>query len=181
MLPQRLRNLPEGCPDIRLLDDVPCDAHSTGVDPDCKYCRNLANVVAVTAHENKQAWSLSLAIKQVNVTVRVKRTQLPLVVATGSTLHVLQGCTTEPGMIFHFTFPRRLSSDLRWLAVYVALSRVRSLQALKSFGMNATIRAIIEAGPPDTIPAQFQRYFAAAEVATQAAADTAMRDLGWSL
>ena len=52
---------------------------------------------------------------------------MPLVTVRTSTLHVLQGTTTDPGLIFHWRFPRRLQTDMRWLECYVALSRVRSL------------------------------------------------------
>ena len=72
-----------------------------------------------------------------------------------------------------------LSQDLRWLAVYVALSRVRALKNLRSVGLTTKIRGIIEEGPPATIPAQFKKYFAATELKTQKAADAAMKRLGW--
>ena len=137
----------------------------------------MKDVVAVTPFTNKQAWSLQ--IKSPEVTVKAKRTQVPLVCLQPSTLHVLQGCTTDPGLIFHWKFPRRLSSDLRWLAVYVALSRVRALKNFRSVGLTTKIREIIEEGPPETIPAQFKKYFAATELKTQKAADAAMTRLGW--
>ena len=41
------------------------------------------------------------------------------------------------------------------------------------------IKGIIEGGPPDTIPAQFEKYFGAKEMETEIAADRAMRELGW--
>ena len=41
------------------------------------------------------------------------------------------------------------------------------------------IKGIIEGGPPDTIPAQFEKYFGAKEVNTVIAAERAMRALGW--
>ena len=68
---------------------------------------------------------------------------------------------------------------MRWLAVYVALSRVRSLAQLKSRGLNDKILAIIEGGPPDTIPEQFERYFGEKERKTAAEAATAMKALDW--
>ena len=83
------------------------------------------------------------------------------------------------GLNFHWKFPRMLSPNLRWLAVYVALSRVRALKNLRSVGLTTKIRGIIEEGPPATIPAQFKKYFAATELKTQKAADAAMKRLGW--
>ena len=106
---------------LRLLDDRPCNAHEqVGVDVDCSYCLVLSDVVAVPPYTNRRTWSLD--IKSPNVTVKVERAQLPLVCATASTEHVLQGNTCDPGLIFHWRFPRRLPSDLLWLAVYVVLS-----------------------------------------------------------
>jgi hypothetical protein len=67
----------------------------------------MKDVVAVTPFTNKQAWSLQ--IKSPKVTVKAKRTQVPLVCLQPSKLHVLQRCTTDPGVIFHWKFPRRLS------------------------------------------------------------------------
>ena len=67
------------------------------------------------------------------------------------------------------------------MAVYVALSRVRTLANLRSVGLTKKIKSVIEAGPPDSIPAQFQKYFADKEKATQAAATDAMQKLGWTL
>ena len=76
--------------------------------------------------------------------------------------------------------PRRLSADMVWLAVYVVLSRVRCLTKFRSVGLTTKIKRIIEGGPPDTIPAQFAKYFAQKEIDTQKAATDAMKELGWS-
>ena len=76
-------------------------------------------------------------------------------------------------------FLDRLPKDLVWLAVYVALSRVRALAKLRSVGLSDKIKAVIEGGPPDTIPAQFAKYFAEKEKTTQKDADAAMTALGW--
>ena len=47
--------------------------------------------------------------------VRVKRQQVPLTIATASTLYTLQGTTTEPGLIYYFNTPRRLSKVMKWI------------------------------------------------------------------
>ena len=65
------------------------------------------------------------------------------------------------------------------LAIYVALSRVRRFASLKSIGTNEKINAVIEQGPPDSIPAQFASYFAKKEKNTMLAAEEAMLKLGW--
>ena len=104
---------------------------------------------------------------------------LPVVCVKASTLHVLQGTTTDPELIFHWVLPRRLTEPLRWLAIYVALSRVRGLKNLRSVGLNKDIRRIMEAGPPDSLPAQFQRLFHEKAAQTALEADAAMAGLGW--
>ena len=111
--------------------------------------------------------------------VKVRRTQLPMVTVKASTLHVLQGTTADPGLIFHWVFPRRLRRDMRWLVIYVALSRVRRLKNLRSIGLSKDIREIMEAGPPDTLPAQFRKLFDEKEKQTDLDADAAMTALGW--
>ena len=163
---------------LQFLDDIPCSHHrDVGADSSCPHCTVLRDVVAVSPYKTKRPWSL--AIKNGGGTVKVMRTQLPIVCAGASTEHVLQGSTCRPGLIFHFRFPRRMPSDLQWLAVYVALSRVEGLKNFKCIGLTSKIKGIIEGGPPDTIPAQFEKYFGAKEMETVIAADRAMRELGW--
>ena len=111
--------------------------------------------------------------------VKVLRRALPVACIKASTLHVLQGTTTDPGLIFHWVFPRPLKEPLRWLAIYVALSRVRRLKNLRSIGLNKDIRRIMEAGPPGSRPAQSQRLCREKEVQTALDADAAMAVLGW--
>jgi hypothetical protein len=94
-------------------------------------------------------------------------------------LHVLQGCTCDPGLIFHWKFPTRLSESMQWLASYVALSRVRKLANLRSIGLTTKIKRVIERGPPDSLPAQFAQYFAEKEEMTQVEAKRAIEILGW--
>ena len=66
-----------------------------------------------------------------------------------------------------------------WLAVYVALSRVRKLASLRSIGLTDKIKTVIQRGPPDSLPAQFSRYFAEKETRTMEDAKMAMETLGW--
>ena len=167
---------------VRLISSVPCEAHAEqGCVASCSECRCCDGVVAVTPFTNRSPWAIDVKLDGGQIAkAKVRRRQLPLVAAKASTLHVLQGCTCDPGLIFHWTFPSRLPKDLVWLAVYVALSRVRELKRLRSIGLSPKIRSIIEGGPPATIPAQFAQYFAKKEAATQLDADAAMEKLGWS-
>ena len=146
----------------------------------CSQCIFYDNVVAVTPFKNTRAWSLDIPIQDTIAKVKVKRTQIPLVTEKGSTLHVLQGNTCDPGLIFHWRFPRRLELGQKWLAVYVALSRVRALSKLRSIGMTTKIRKIIEAGPPEGTPKQFAKYFGEKEESTKKQAEAAPLSLGWN-
>ena len=55
------------------------------------------------------------------------------------------------------------------------------LQKFVSIGLTTRVREIIEQGPPDTLPAQVEKYFADKEVETLAVAKESIRRLGWSL
>ena len=66
-----------------------------------------------------------------------------------------------------------------WLSVYVALSRVRKLANFRSVGLTKKIRAVIEGGPPDSIPSQFENYFLEKERKTKKDVAKYMKNLGW--
>ena len=165
------------------LPPAPCDDHSVcGADRTCANCKFYPGILAVKPLTNSKAWAIDidLATEGGVRSLRICRTQLPLVCVKACTLHVLQGTTADPGLIFHWAFPRRLSRSLRWLAIYVALSRVRRLKNLRSIGLNQDIRSLMEAGPPDTLPEQFARLFRDKELQTTLDANAAMTALGWS-
>ena len=89
-------------------------------------------------------------------------------------LYSLQGATCDPGLIAHFTMPKRADADLKWLIVYVLLSRVRSLSNLRSVGLDTKIRTSIKGGPPTMIADNYENIFRKKIIATHAAAATAM-------
>ena len=91
--------------------------------------------------------------------VKAAREQVPVTIATASTLYTLQGATTTPGMIYHFRTPRRISAVMKWIATYMALSRVQSLKQLRSIGLTTTIRDIIDNGPPEGFLTRFLNIF----------------------
>ena len=111
--------------------------------------------------------------------MRVQRRQLPLTVKTASTLQTLQGTTAEPGLIYHWKFPRFYSDELRWLATYVALSRPPSLSQLHSVGMPKNLRDILEGGPPEGIITRFRAMFGEKEEWTAQQAEKILHELGW--
>ena len=171
---------------VELLPPEPCELHELqGPNRECQHCRWFKGYLIVKPQESR-TFTVEVTTKaassnqQQTYNLKVKRVQIPLTVVTASTLHALQGTTTEPGMIFHWTFPRRLSKELRWLAVYVALSRVRALNELRSVGMNKDILAIIEEGPPGGLITRFAELFAEKEQLTTQAIERAMAELGWN-
>ena len=76
------------------------------------------------------------------VKVKAAREQVPLTIATASTLYTLQGTTTTPGLIYHFRTRRRLSAVMKWIATYMALSRVQPLRQLCSIGLLGSCKLI---------------------------------------
>ena len=114
-------------------------------------------------------------------TLQIQRRQLPITIKTASTLNTLQGVTADPGLIFHWKFPRFFSQELRWLATYVALSRPPSLAQLISVGLPDDLRNIIEGGPPEGILSKFKDMFKEKEDVTHRRAAEVMRELGWDV
>ena len=91
----------------------------------------------------------------------------------------MQGTTADPGLLAYWFFPQRCSDTIRWLIVYVMLSRVRSLSCLKSIGLTSKIREIIEGGPPSMLAENFERLFRKKIEATSKAAKAAREALDW--
>ena len=111
--------------------------------------------------------------------MKAAREQVPLTIATASTLYTLQGTTTTPGMIYHFRTPRRISGVMKWIATYMALSRVQSLDQLRSIGLTTATRDIIDNGPPEGFLTRFLTIFGEKIEQTQIAVEQAMLELGW--
>ena len=111
--------------------------------------------------------------------VKAAREQVPLTVATASTLYTLQGTTATPGLIYHFRTPKRISTVMKWIATYMALSRVQSLKQLRSIGLTEAIRELIDGGPPEGFLTRFLQIFGEKSTETGRAIDEAMAELGW--
>ena len=153
-----------------------CAEHKvTGFCKDCSHCRAFEGWVLVQPLSRK--WTFSDPVSK--VTFQVQRTQLPLMPEAACPLYSLQGATCDPGLIAHFTMPRRADDDIKWLIVYVMLSRVRSLSCLRSIGLTPKIRAIIEGGPPAMLAENFERLFRKKIIATHTAAAESRTALGW--
>jgi hypothetical protein len=160
------------------LPPTPCDAHrDTGYNDNCTDCITYPGVVQVRYLEAN--WHYSESADGYSSSVR--RLQLPLMPEKACPLYGLQGTTADPGLIAHWAMPSRASYDVKWLIVYVMLSRVRSLDCLASFGLTDKIREIIESGPPEQLMGTFDKLFAEKAAATRIAAQKARRRLGWPL
>ena len=105
---------------------------------------------------------------------------MPLTIATASTLYTLQGTTAEPGLIFYFNTPRRLSKVMKWITCYMALSRVRSLATLRSIGLTSDVRELIDLGPPDGFLTRILKIFGEKISSTQKEIEDVLAELGWN-
>jgi hypothetical protein len=77
--------------------------------------------------------------------------------------------------------PHRMDPEVKWLLVYVMLSRVRGLDCLVSSGLTDKIKDIIESGPPQMLVGNFEKLFGHKIEATRRAAREARGHLGWPL
>ena len=109
---------------------------------------------------------------------KVARTGLPLAPSTVCPLYSMQGTTAE-GLLMHWLLPKRISEEVRWLIVYVTLSRVRSLDTLKSIGLTPALRKIIEGGPPPNLIQGFNHHFGNKIERTLEIAREYRESLGW--
>ena len=105
---------------------------------------------------------------------------MPLTIVTASTLYTLHGTTAEAGLIYYFNTPRRLSKVMKWIACYMALSRVRSLSALRSIGLTSDVRELIDLGPPDGFLTRFLKVFEDKMARTQKDVEEVLAELGWN-
>ena len=97
------------------------------------------------------------------------------------TIHTLQGTTAEPGIIFHWKFPRFFSAELRWLATYDALSRPPSLKQFMSVDLPDDIKEPIQGRPPEGILSRFDDMFREKKLDTHEKALEIMQQLGWDM
>ena len=186
-----LRQLPRAV--ILKLDDIaadllppqPCPAHAaTEASRTCLSCQWFPGHIAITPKLSPQ-FVLPVTLQTEDAPeaqtfqLKIKRRQIPLTIITASTLHTLQGATTDPGLIFHWNFPKRLGKEMKWLATYVALSRSRSLSNLRSIGLTKWVRKTVEEGPPEGVLTRFADLFNDKLDKTNLAAEEAMKALGW--
>ena len=114
------------------------------------------------------------------VKVRARREQVQLTIVAASTLYTLQGTTAEPGLIYYFRTPRRLDPVIKWIACYMALSRVRSLSELRSIGLTSSVRELIDLGPPEGFLTRFNTILKEKIADTHTRVEEALLELGWN-
>ena len=134
---------------------------------------DLTGVLAIKPQS--RSWNFTPAACKTSV--KISRTQVPLLPRKQCTLHGVQGKTADPGFIVHWAFPPGLRKESKWLAYYVSLSRPRSFGQLLSHGLPE--REIIESGPPAEIAKAFQELFADKIAKTKIACAKAREELGW--
>ena len=170
--------------DTEYLPPLACEVHAaTGAMRECPQCDFRAGCIAVEAQQARRSFPVEVQepMTDSTYTIQVQRVQLPMTIKTASTIHTLQGTTAEPGIIFHWKFPRFFSAELRWLATYVALSRPPSLKQLISVDLPDDIEALIQGGPPEGILSRFDDMFKEKELDTHEKALELMRQLGWNM
>ena len=68
---------------------------------------------------------------------------------------------------------------MKWIATYIALSRVQSLKQLRSIGLTTAIKELIDNGPPEGFLTRFLKVFGERITQTERAVEAAMTELGW--
>jgi hypothetical protein len=166
--------------DYRFLPPAPCSVHRlTGRDTSCLNCISAVQpgIFAVKPLTRKFKYFYDAVAKNKYID-EVQRKQFPLVPASAMPLYSMQGTTADPGMVAYWTFPQRCSQTIKWLIVYVMLSRPRCLASVQSVGLTAKIRSVLEEGPPEELVANFRKLFSAKIEDTKAEAIRAAKHYG---
>ncbi|CAK9007339.1 unnamed protein product [Durusdinium trenchii] len=160
--------------DLEFLPPKPCGEHLI-FNRHCDQCVSYPGVIQVLS--KTQTWSYTLPDEKISL--KIKRTAFPLWPEKACSLYTMQGTTASPGLVAHMTLPARSPADIKFLAVYVMLSRPRSFKNLLTLGLNDKIRNIIESGPPEELLETFATLFGSKADETREAAREAAEHLGW--
>ena len=160
--------------ELQLLPPAHCPEHSQRA-PTCARCTSAEQPGVMAIRPLTRTFKHFYSPADKTKYVMVARTQIPLMPAQAVPLYSMQGTTADPGLVAYWFFPTRCSETIRWLIVYVMLSRPRSLAGLKSVNLTKQVRTIIEQGPPEDLVAKFDKLFhdkieETRELARQAAA-----------
>ena len=153
------------------------DEHRNNIYDTCTQCKRFPGLVQVKPQ--KATWYYT--DEQTNYKSAVERIQLPIMPEPTCPLYGLQGTTADPGLWAHWNMTGRMDPEVKWLLVYVMLSRVRTLDRLVSSGLTEKIREIIESGPPKMLVGNFEKLFGDKIKKTRIAAREARENLGWTV
>ena len=161
------------------LPPAPCSVHrSTAHDASCLNCISAVQPGIFAVKPLTRTFNYHYDPENKTKYVKVQRKQFPLTPATAMPLYSMQGTTADPCMVAYWFFPQRCSPTVKWLIVYVMLSRPRSLATLQSVGLTDKVRAIIEQGPPEELVATFHKLFDGKIKETKSLAAQAARRYG---
>ena len=121
---------------------LPCNHHAS----------SLSGLLQITIQEG--TWFSADAAT--TYTSQVPREQLPITPMLACLLYGLEGITADPGLVAHWTMRKIMTEDVKWLLVYVVLSRVRSVDCLVSFGLTDYI---VGQEPPKYLIGSFDHHF----------------------
>jgi hypothetical protein len=162
--------------DCHFLPPPPCSMHRlTGLDSSCLNCISAVQPGIFAVKPVTRTFRYYYDSKVPSKYIKVQRRQFPLMPALAMPLYSMQGTTADPGMVAYWFFPQRCSPTVKWLIVYVMLSRPRSLATLKSVGLTSKVRDLIEQGPPTELVATFHKLFDAKIKETKALAARAAK------
>ena len=165
--------------DNHSLPPAPCSMHrSTGHDASCLNCTSAVRPGVFAVKPLTRTFNYYYDRANKTTYIKVLRKQFPLTPALAMPLYSMQGTTADPGMVAYWFFPQRCSPTVKWLIVYVMLSRPRSLATLTSVGLTDKVRAIIEQGPPQDLVATFHKLFDEKIKETKSAAAQAAKRYG---
>ena len=146
--------------DHHFLPPAPCSVHrSTGHDASCLNCTSAVRPGIFAVKPLNRTFRYHYDSENKTKYINIQRKQFPLTPAPAMPLYSMQGTTADPGMVAYWFFPQRCSPTVKWLIVYVMLSRPRSLANLISVGLADKVRGIIEQGPPEDLVATFPKLF----------------------
>ena len=149
----------DGC-DYNFLPPAPCCVHKlSGFDETCPNCRSAAQPGVFAVKPLTRTFRYYYDPKESSKYINVQRKQFPLMPAPAMPLYSMQGTTADPGMVAYWFFPQRCTPTIKWLIVYVMLSRPRSLAGLRSVGLTTKVKEIIEQGPPEDLVSNFKKLF----------------------
>ena len=174
MDPESLPPIP--CQDQTDLSHIDIE-HRANIYQKCPRCQSVPGLIQV--RPEKATWYYT--DEEEKYASSVDHLQLPIMPEPTCPLYGLQGTTADPGLWAHWNMPARMDPEVKWLLVYVMLSRVRGLDCLVSSGLNDKIRDIIESGPPEMLVGNFKKIFGDKIIATRRAAREARNKLGWPL